>query len=68
MVNLIRGGHKAQRYGRFVGFLRELDAEFSDLPLYTCIRCLSPGKIPKHFLGCEKKFFHFLKKKNGQYR
>ena len=29
MVNLIRGGHKAQRHRRFAGFLRELDAEFS---------------------------------------
>ena len=57
MVNLIRGGHKAQRHRRFVGFLKELDAEFSDLPLYTSMRWLSAGKILKHFFGLRKKNF-----------
>ena len=61
MVNLIRGGHKVQRQQRFVGFLRELDVEFSDLPLYASIRWLSAGKIVKHFFGLAKKFFYFLK-------
>ena len=55
MVDLIRGGHKAQRHRRFVGFLRELDAEFSNLPLYTSISWLSAGKILKHFFGLRKE-------------
>ena len=55
MVDLIRGGHKAQRHQKFVEFLKELDAEFSDLPLYTSIIWLSAGKILKHFYGLRKE-------------
>ena len=58
-VNLIRDGHKAQRHQRFVGFLRELDAEFIDLPLHTNIRWLSAGKILKHFFGLRKEILSF---------
>ena len=57
MVNIIKNGHKAQRHRRFVGFLRELGTEFSDLPLYTSIRWLSAGKILKHFFGLRKEIF-----------
>ena len=46
---------------RFVGFLGELDAEFSDLPLYTSIRWLSAGKILKHFFGMCKEILSFFK-------
>ena len=55
MVNLMRGGHKAQRQRRFLGFLRELDSKFSDLPFYTSIRWLSAGKILKHFFWLRKE-------------
>ena len=44
MVDLRRSGHKAHRYRGFLRLLRELDAEFSDLPMYTSIRWLSAGK------------------------
>ena len=60
MINLIKVGHKAQRHQRFVGFLREIDAEFSDLPLYMSIRWLSAGKILKHFLGLCKEILSFF--------
>ena len=59
MVNLIRGGNKSQRHHLFVSFLKELDAEFSDLPLYTSIRWLSAGKVLKHFFGLRKEISFF---------
>ena len=60
IVNLTRGGHQAQRHRRFVGFLRELETEFGDLPLYTSIRWLSAGKILKHFFGLRKEILLFF--------
>ena len=63
MVNLIRGGHKAQRHQRFEGFLRELDVEFGDLPLYTSIRWLRTEKILKHFFGLRKEILSFFEEK-----
>ena len=55
MVNLIRGGNKSQRHRRFVSFLDELNAEFSDLPLYTSIRWLSAGKVLTYFFGLRQE-------------
>ena len=60
MVNLIRGGNTSQRHRRFVSFLKELDVEFSDLPLYTSIRWLSAGKVLKHFFGLRKEILAFF--------
>nr|CAB3267854.1 zinc finger BED domain-containing protein 5-like [Phallusia mammillata] len=60
MVNLIRGGNKVQRHRKFMSFLEELDAEFSDLPLYTSIRWLSAGKVLKHFFGLRKEILSFF--------
>ena len=60
IVNLIRGGNKAHRHRRFITFLEELNAEFSDLPLYTNIRWLSAGKVLKHFFGLQMDILSFL--------
>ena len=60
MVNLIRGGNKSQRHQRFVSFLDELNAEFSDLPLYTSIRWLSASKVLTHFFGLRKEILSFF--------
>ena len=60
MVNLIRGGNKSQRHQRFVSFLDELNAEFSDLPLHTSIRWLSAGKVLTHFFGLRKEILSFF--------
>ena len=61
IVNLIRGGNKAHRHRRFITFLEELNAEFSDLPLYTNVRWLSVGKVLKHFFGLQKDIPSFLR-------
>ena len=58
MVNLIQGSNKSQRH--FVSFLKELDAEFSDLPLHTSIRWLSAGKVLKHFFRLRKEILSFF--------
>ena len=59
IVNLIRGGNKAHRHRRFITFIEELNAEFSDLPLYTNIRWLSAEKVLKHSLVFEWISFRF---------
>ena len=60
IVNLIRGSNKAHRHRCFITFLQELNAEFSDLPLYTKVRWLSAGKVLKHFFGLPKNILSFL--------
>ena len=59
-VNLIRGGNKAHRHRRFITFFKELNAEFSDLPLYTNISWLGAGKVLKHFFGLRMDILSFL--------
>ena len=44
----------------FVSFLKELDAKFSDLPLYTSIRWLSASKVLKHIFGLRKGILSFF--------
>ena len=34
IVNIIRGGNKAQRHKKFVQFLNEMNAKYEDVPLY----------------------------------
>ena len=60
IVNLIGGRNKAHRHRRFITFLEELNAEFSDLPLYTNITWLSAGKELKHFFGLRMDILSFL--------
>jgi hypothetical protein len=55
IVNLIRGGNKAQRYRAFISFLEEVDADYGDIPLHSGIRLLSAGK-------CLELFFFALRK------
>ena len=59
IVNLIRGSNEAHRHRRFITFLEESNAEFSDLPLYTNNRWLSAGKVLKLSLVFEWISFCF---------
>jgi hypothetical protein len=54
IVNLIRGGNKAQRHRAFITFLEEMDADCGDIPLHSDIRLLSAGK-------CLQRFFFALR-------
>ena len=60
MVNLIRGRRTTQRHRRFVGFLKELDVEFSDLLFCTSLRWLSVSKIQKHSFGLRNEILSFF--------
>jgi hypothetical protein len=62
IVNLIRGGNKAQRHRAFITFLEEMDADYGDIPLHCDIRWLSAGKCSQlfFFLRQENKFFCFF--------
>ena len=35
IVNVIRGGNKAQRHRKFVQFLNDMNAKYEDVPLYS---------------------------------
>ena len=37
IVNVIRGGNKAQRHRKFVQFLIDINAKYEDVPLYSKI-------------------------------
>ena len=60
IVNLYRGSNKAHRHRCFITLLEELNAEFSDIPLFTNVRWLSAGKVMKRFFGLRKDILSFL--------
>ena len=60
IVNIIRGGNKAQRHRKFIQFIKHLEANYEDVPLFSKIRWLSAGKTLKHFFALRKEILHFL--------
>ena len=60
IVNIIRGGNKAQRYRKFVQFLKDFDATYEDVPLYSKIRWLSAGNTLQHFYSLRNEISLFL--------
>jgi hypothetical protein len=44
IINLIRGGNRAQSHSKLISFLEEMSAEYKDISLYSEIRWLSAGK------------------------
>ncbi|KAK3702612.1 hypothetical protein RRG08_042602 [Elysia crispata] len=61
-VNIIRS--HALNHRQFRDFLKEIDAEFVDLPHYTAVRWLSCGKVLLHFFGLRLGIDLFLTEKN----
>ena len=61
IVNIIRGGNKAQRHRKFVQFLNDLDAKYDDVPLYSKVRWLSAGNTLQHFFSLRKEILFFLR-------
>ena len=41
-------------------FFKEVDAQFSDLPLHTSIRWLNAGKVSKLYFGLRKEILSFF--------
>ena len=60
IVNIIRGGNKAQRHRKFVQFLKDLDATYEDVPLFANIRWLSAGNTLQNFYSLQNKISLFL--------
>ena len=61
-VNFIRS--HASTHRQFQIFLKEIDAEYSDLPYRTAIRWLSCGKVLLRFYNLRKEINLFLTDKN----
>ena len=57
IVNIIRGGNKAQRHRKFIQFSKNLEADHEDVPLFSKIRWLSAGKTLKHFFALRKEIY-----------
>ncbi|XP_076817402.1 general transcription factor II-I repeat domain-containing protein 2-like [Clavelina lepadiformis] len=60
IVNIIKGGNRAQRHRKFIQFLKDVGAEYEDVPLFSKIRWLSAGKTLKHFFSLRKEILNFL--------
>ena len=54
IVNIIRERNKAQRHEKFIQ-LKDLEADYEDVPLFSKIRWLSAGKTLKHFFSLRKE-------------
>jgi hypothetical protein len=62
IVNLIRGSNKSQKHRKFIAFLEEMNAEFSDIPLHSSIGWPSAGKMLQHFF-CSSERYPFISSK-----
>ena len=59
IVNIIRGGNKAQTHRKFIQ-LTDLEADSEDVPLFSKIQWLSAGKTLKHFFALRKEILYFM--------
>lgn len=60
IVNIIKGGHNALNHRKFKLFLEEINAEYTDLVMFTEVRWLSRGNyknIPSFVLPISPFFF-----------
>ena len=60
IVNIIKGRNKAQRHRKFVQFLKDSNATYEDMPLYSKIRWLSAGNTLQHFYSLQNEISLFL--------
>lgn len=60
ITNLIRGGHSALTHRIFRVYLKEIDAQYPDLPLYCEVRWLSAGRCLNVFFALRKEILIFL--------
>jgi len=60
IIKQIRGGHRALTHRTFREFLEELDAEFSDILLFTEVRWLSKGKCIERLFSLKTEVALFL--------
>ena len=60
IVHIIRGRNKAQKHRKFIQFLKDLEADYENVPLLSKIRWLSAGKTLKHFFALIKEILYFL--------
>lgn len=59
-IKTIRRGHKALTHRQFRAFLEEVDAEYSDILLYTEVRWLSKGKCLERFYSLRNEIVTFF--------
>ena len=48
------------KHRKFISFLEEMNTEYSNLPLYSCVRWLSAGKTLQHFFALWEDMHSFL--------
>ena len=62
VTNLVRGGNRSLTDRKLQAFLKEHNAEFNDLLLYTEVRWLSAAKCLQCFLALRKLLVDFVRK------
>lgn len=60
IINRIRGGRNSLRHRKFKKFLKEIDADYGDLLLFTEVRWLSRGKSLKRVFDLRREIVLFL--------
>lgn len=65
VINKIRGGHNSLKHRQFVSFLKDLEADYGDLLLFTEIRWLSRGRSLERLLNLRKEVVQFLEGENS---
>lgn len=61
IINKIRGGHHSLSHRKFKNFLKEVEADYGDLLLFTEVRWLSRGRSLERFFELRGEILEFLK-------
>lgn len=60
IINRLKGGHNALTHRKLVAFLKDTDAEYGDLLLFTEVRWLSRGKSLERLFNLREEISIFL--------
>lgn len=60
IINRLKGGHNALTHRKLVAFLKEIDAEYGDILLFTEVRWLSRGKSLDRLFSLREEIAIFL--------
>lgn len=64
IINRLRGGHNALTHRKLIAFLKEIDADYGDVLMYTEVRWLSRGKCLERLFNLRTELENFLNVQN----
>lgn len=60
IINRLRGGHNALTHRKLVAFLKEIDADYGDVLMFTEVRWLSRGKCLERLFNLREEIAEFF--------